>query len=198
MNDFWLCFVPIFVAMDAIGTLPLFVQMTEGLDRSTTRRVIMQSMLTAALVALAFLLIGKGVFSLLGITTEDFMIAGGVLLFLFAVSSLLDIKSNLSTADREGIGAVPLGVPLVVGPAVLTTSLVLLGRRGPFPTATAIMVNILIAGMVFHLAGPITRILGKTGTRTISKLVALLLGAIAVMMIRRGLTFFITGHMPPV
>jgi multiple antibiotic resistance protein len=196
MTEFWLCFVPIFVAMDAIGALPVFLGLTEGLERHRVRRVILQSMLTATGVAVVFLFVGQAIFRLLGITTADFMIAGGVLLFLFALSSLLDFGHERPKADPESVGAVPLGVPLIVGPAVLTTALALIESQGIITTAAATLVNILIAGVVFCCAGPITRVLGKTGARTVSKLVALLLGAIAVMMIRRGLTFIITGETP--
>ena len=81
MRDFWLCFVPLFVAVDAIGVLPMYLSLTEGLDPSRVRRVLLQSVATATAVALAFLGGGKALMTLLGITVADFMIAGGVLLF---------------------------------------------------------------------------------------------------------------------
>jgi multiple antibiotic resistance protein len=80
MLEFWLCFVPLFVAVDALGTLPIFISLTAGLDRARVRKVLWQSLLTATAVALAFLGVGKGIFALLGITVADFMIAGGSLL----------------------------------------------------------------------------------------------------------------------
>lgn len=191
MTEFWLCFVPLFVATDAIGTLPLLVGMTEGLDAVQIKRVVLQSVLVAMAVALLFLLFGQVVLQWLGITVADFLIAGGALLFIISVSGLLDVQKAGPVLDARTLGAVPLGVPLVAGPAVLTTILLLLGEHGAVVTAIAVYVNIIIAGIVFLLSGLIIRILGKTGVKTISKLSSLLLAAIAVMMIRRGVVAII-------
>ena len=90
----------------------------------------------------------------------------------------------------------PLGVPLIVGPAVLTTSLILLGEYGSVLTVAAVVANILIAGVVLWLAQPINRLLGSPGSKTVSKLASLLIAAIAVMFIRRGVMSTIAaGHM---
>ncbi len=86
MTDFWLCFVPLFVAVDAVGLLPVYLGLTEGFSASEHRRVLWQSMLTAMIVALAFLWVGRAAFRFLGITEPDFMIAGGILLFGFSMS----------------------------------------------------------------------------------------------------------------
>jgi len=86
-----------------------------------------------------------------------------------------------------------LGVPLIVGPAVLTTILILVQEYGPLATVAALIVNILIAGFTFWLYAPIISLLGKSGTRTVSKLAALLLAAIAVMMVRKGVMLLLSG-----
>jgi len=87
---------------------------------------------------------------------------------------------------------VPIGVPLITGPAVLTTSLLLINEHSIFITAAAISVNILIAGGVFYFAPFINRVLGKTGSKTVSKITSLLLAAIGVMIVRRGIAIFIS------
>ncbi len=186
MKTFWLCFVPLFVAVDAVGVLPAFLGMTDGLTRERVRRVIGQSVVTAAGVALAFLLIGRGVFRLLGILVQDFMIAGGVLLFVYSLNDLLAVEERRRKVDADSLGVVPLGVPLISGPAVLTTSLLLLNEHGFVPTAAALVVNVALAGAVFASAEFIHRLLGKAGARAASKLASLLLAAIAVMMVRKG------------
>lgn len=89
------------------------------------------------------------------------------------------------------MGAVPIGVPLITGPAVLTTSMLLINEHSLFITSLAIIANILIAGTVFFMAPLINRIIGKTGSKTISKITSLLLAAIGVMIIRRGIAIFI-------
>ncbi|HVO65436.1 MAG TPA: MarC family protein [Syntrophales bacterium] len=193
MNKFWFCFFPIFMAVNVIGVLPMFMSITDGLDRPKINRIIVQSVVTATVVAVIFLAIGKVILDLLGITVSDFMIAGGTLLFIISLNDLLYIESRWSQIDPESMGAVPLGVPLIVGPAVLTTILILVNEHGPLATVAALIVNIMIAGMTFWLYAPIMRLLGKSGARTVSKLAALLLAAIAVMMVRKGVTLLLAS-----
>lgn len=197
MDVFWLCFVPLFVAVDAIGTLPMFMNFTEGLDVPRVRRVVMQSTLTAMAVALAFLAIGQVVLGLLGITVADFMIAGGALLFVLSLNDMLAFEKKELPIDPESLGAVPLAVPLIVGPAVLATSILLVSQYGFFVTAVATLLNILIAGIIFSYSGFINGIMGKSGAKTISKLASLILASIAVMMVRRGIAIFLTQGMSP-
>jgi len=187
MRAFWLCFVPLFVAVDAIGVLPMFMSLTQNIDSRRIRRVIYQSIVTATMVALIFLAIGTWVLKLLGITVADFMVAGGILLFVISMSDLLTAEKIQRQVDPESLGAVPLGVPLITGPAVLTTSIILINEYGLAATAAAIVINILIAGVVFFFAGSIHLFLGKAGAKTISKIASLLLAAIAVMMVRKGI-----------
>jgi len=193
MNKFWLCFFPIFMAVNVIGVLPMFMNFTEGLDRPKINRIIVQSVVTATIVALIFLAVGKVILNLLGITVSDFMIAGGILLFIISLDDLISMERRWSQIDPESLGAVPLGVPLIVGPAVLTTILILVQEYGPLATVAALIVNMLLTGITFWLYAPIIRLLGKSGARTVSKLAALLLAAIAVMMVRKGIVLLLTG-----
>ena len=91
----------------------------------------------------------------------------------------------------NGIGAVPLGTPLIVGPAVLTTSMVIVSHYGLIPTLISVLVNIVLAGLVFYLSAFLIKVLGEAGAKALSKIVSLLLAAIAVMLIRRGLQQFL-------
>ena len=191
MEHFWVCFVPLFVAVDALGVLPLFLGLTEGLDRRKVRRVIFQSVATAVAVALAFLAGGKALLNLLGITVADFMVAGGLLLFAISMTDLLSTEKTQRHVDADSLGAVPLGVPLVAGPAVLTTSLILLDQYGIVPTAVSVLLNILIAGVLFLFADPIHRVLGRAGAKIVSKIASLLLASIAVMIVRKGVLSFL-------
>ena len=187
MHDFWLCFFPLFVAVDAVGILPLFMHLTEGVEPRVVRRVIVQSMVTALAVALAFLAVGQWVFHYLGITVADFLIAGGILLFTISLTDVITVEKRVAQVDTDSLGVVPIGVPLIVGPAVLTTIFVLVGEYGVAPVVAATVVNIGIAGAVFWLSEPIHRLLGRSGSRALSKLAGILLAAIAVMMVRKGL-----------
>lgn len=191
MIEFWLCFVPLFVAVDAVGVMPIFLSLTQGMDRDKVRQAIYRSVATATVVALAFLVLGTAILDLLGITVADFMVAGGILLFVLAIGDLLANEKLQRQVDANSLGAVPLGVPLITGPAVLTTSMLLLNQYGAAWTAAAIIANILIAGTVFFFASTIGRVLGQVGEKIISKIAMLLLAAIGVMMVRKGVEAFI-------
>lgn len=193
MEEFLLCFVPLFVAVDAVGVLPMFIGLTDGIEPHKTNRIIYQSIMTATLVALAFIAIGTATLKLLGITMTDFMVAGGVLLFIISISDLLTTEKAQRKVDPELLGAVPLGVPLLAGPAVLTTSVLLVNEYGFLQTAAAITANIFIAGIMFRFAKFINHLLGNAGVRIVSKITSLLLAAIGVMIVRKGITSLISG-----
>jgi len=185
VTTFWLCFVPLFVAVDVIGTLPLFVGLTEGLPDERVRKVVVQSVITAMIAALLFVLVGPAFLSSVGITVADFMIAGGILLLVFSIGDMHS-TAKPQQVDVDSLGIVPVGVPLITGPAVLTTSILLLNQYGLIATAAAVITNIVLAGFVLAGSRHVYRVLGKTGTKALSKLANIVLAAIGVMMIRRG------------
>lgn len=188
-----LVFLPLFVAVDAVGVLPLFMGLTEGLTKLQVRKIIIQSAVTAFAVSFIFLAVGKLVLDILGITVPDFMIAGGVLLFAIALTDMLRYNKHDLLVDPDSLGAVPLGIPLIVGPAFLTTTILLLNQFGLKLTAVSITLNIILAAVIFFMSGFINKFLGKAGSKTVSKLANLLLAAIAVMMVRKGIFSFISG-----
>jgi len=191
-RDILLSFISIFVAVDAIGVLPIFVSLTEGIERSERTKIIVQSMLTALCLAVGFIFLGKAVFRILGITIGDFMVAGGAILFCLAITDIINpVKKR--RIPTEGLGAVPLGTPLIVGPAVLTTCLVIISQYGLLATLIAVMVNILLAGMIFESSSVLMKVLGEAGSKALSKIMSLMLAAIAVMLTRKGIAQ-ILGH----
>ena len=188
MHAFLLAFIPLFVAVDAVGTLPILLGLLEPIGVARRRQVITQSVLTAATVAAVFVLAGRPLLRLLGVTASDFMIAGGVLLFVLSLRDLLAAGKPRHRIDQKTVGAVPIGVPLITGPAVLTTCMLLVEQPGMFlVTLLAVVVNVVIAGAIFWFAVPISTRLGSAGTKVLSKIASLLLAAIAVMMVRRGI-----------
>lgn len=186
MREFLSVFVPLFVAVDAIGSLPLLLGMLEHVEEARRRRVIVQSVLTAASVAAVFVIGGRHLLALLGVTPSDFMIAGGSLLFLLSLADLLSAGKPRRRIDLETVGAVPIGVPLITGPAVLTTVMLLVAQKGMLPTLAATLLNVLLAGAFFWFAVPVTRLLGGAGTKVLSKIASLVLASIGVMMVRQG------------
>jgi len=190
IKSIFLSFIPLFVAVDAIGVLPIFVSLTEGLEQKARTKVILQSMLTAAGLAIGFVLVGKLVFKFLGITMGDFMIAGGAILFCLAIIDMVSPTKERRIPSPE-LGAVPLGTPLIAGPAVLTTSMLVVSQYGLVPTVISLLTNILLAGLLFRLSFVLMKFLGEAGTKALSKITSLLLAAIAVMLIRKGLGQFL-------
>jgi multiple antibiotic resistance protein len=184
---FFLCFIPMFVAVDPIGILPNFMALTGGLNRLQMRKVLSQSLLTALAVSVVFMVLGKWVLGYLGITVADFMIAGGALLFVFSLKDLTSSGAEERAPLDEGVGAVPIGVPLIAGPGLLTTLLVLVGQYGYLMVSVALTVNLALAGLCLVFSQALSRFLGKTGSRTVGKIANLLLAAIAVMFMRKGL-----------
>lgn len=193
VKDILLAFIPIFVAVDAIGVLPIFVSLTKGLTRRERLRVILQSVFTAICLAVGFIFLGKAVFALLGITVGDFMVAGGAILFCIGVIDIVNPGKRLQIPSKE-LGVVPLGTPLIVGPAVLTTSLIIIGEYGLYPTLISVLINILLAGLIFSSSEVLIKTLGEAGSRALSKITSLLLAAIAVMMIRKGIFLLLSIH----
>lgn len=191
MSKYFLAFVPIFVAVDALGMLPVFLSLTEGMEKGKKNTLIRHSTLTALLVALAFLFIGKFLFDCLGITISDFMVAGGAILFIISIRDLLTFSK--SARMTEDLGVVPLAVPLMVGPAVLASSLILLNSFGASATIFSLVSNILLCGVILFFSDALARFLGATGSNTLSKISNLLLAAIGVMLMRRGIGDFLTA-----
>jgi len=194
INIFALAFIPVFVAMDPVGILPLYISFTKDMGAAQKRRITIEALGTALAVTVVFMFIGKGFFRVLGITVADFQIAGGLLLLIISIMDMINPTKEMRNpgSDAEG-GVVPLGIPLIAGPAVLTTELLLLQQYGMPATAAALIANLVLAGVGFMLAGKITKILRPGGVRAISKVISLLLAAIAVMMIRLGIETIIRG-----
>lgn len=185
---FLLCFVPLFVAIDAPGTLPLVLSFTEGMKRKERFKVINTAILTASIVGLAFLFAGEFVLNLLAISVGHFAIAGGILLLALSLRDLVAGKLMETPLKEEMISVVPIGTPLTVGPATLTTLLLLTDEYGLGIVLWAFVLNLFIAWVIFLKGEAIAHFLGQGGLRAISKLASLLLAAIAVRMIVKGIT----------
>ena len=182
----FLPFIPFFVAFDALGILPIFVSLTGEMAPPERKKVVRQSILTAFLVSIGFLVVGKSVFAFLGISVSDFKVAGGILLFILAVVDLI-FPEKTRTFPKETLGVVPIGIPLIVGPAVLTLLLMVVNTYGLMSTIFCLILNLFIVWFVFSQSQWIIRILKEGGAKGIGKVSSLLLAAFAVMVIRTGI-----------
>lgn len=191
METFLLAFIPLFVAIDVFGVLPLFVSLTDNMDDRRRKTLTLEATLTAFVISLIFLTAGRLLFSFLGITESDFRVGGGIVLLVLAVNDLLFSKERKRDPETS-VGVVPIGIPLIMGPAALTTIIILVDSYGYVWTIASLVVNMLIVLLVFSQSKTIAGVMGKAGSRAIAKVVALFLAGIAVMMIRSGITDMLT------
>jgi multiple antibiotic resistance protein len=194
MQNFSLAFVSLFVALDVIGLIPLYLSMTGSMSEKARRKVVDTSMFVALGVAVLFSFVGQSVFRHLGIEIFDFRVAGGIILLLVA---LADLVGHQEAANRGtgSTGIVPLAVPLITGPAVLTTLILQVNSYGYAVTLLALVANYLLGWVALRNSGVVQRAIGQDGTVAISKIMALLLAAISVAMIRSGVFGAIQGYM---
>ena len=215
-HDFLLIFIPLFVAVDTAGVLPLFLALTEHYPEARRRSIARRATVVAAVVGLVFIVVGQAIFTFLGIHFADFQIAGGVLLFLLSVVDLLSSRSKpaidehaLLEHPETTLGTVPLAVPLIVGPATLTTSLLLVNTHSPryalwygpsagpilveTMVAAALVLNLVILFIAMWYSSYLVRLVGKNTMLVINKIVMILLAAIAVALIRQGITSIVKG-----
>jgi multiple antibiotic resistance protein len=188
-------FIPLFVAIDIVAILPIYLSLTHGFSVKERKKAATESVATALLVGVVFIAMGEAIFRILGITNNDFKIAGGLVLLVFAVLDL--IRRTEETRKPAGkLGVVPIGVPLIAGPAVLTTLLVLVDHYGIAVTVVSFLMNLLIVWIVLKKGASIVAVLGEGGIVAVSKVMALLLASIAVMMIRIGIENIIVPVIP--
>lgn len=199
MNVYVEAFLPLFVAMNPMAVLPLFIGLTEGMSASARRRLVVQALTTAFVVALVILFAGQVIFRALGITMNDLRVGGGLILLVLSISDLVfseaqrRMPENGDANDASGIGVVPLGIPLIVGPAAITTILVSQQSYGYLPTLTVLLVNLALALVVYWAAPALIERLGAGTAKAIGKVASLFLAAIAVGMIRAGIVGMIGG-----
>lgn len=186
LEKFITAFLSLFVTMDPIGMVALYIGITHGIESQRIRKIRKEAIFTAGAVVILFLVLGKLIFKTLGITVGDFRIAGGLILFVLAARDLIS-NSEENKSFNENIGIVPLGVPLIAGPATITTSLILVDTTGVFATLTALITNLFLIYFGFSFSTKIKNKLGVRGLQAFSKIISLLLAALAINMIRRGL-----------
>ena len=193
-------FVTLFVVVDPIGTTPLFIALTRGMDARARRRVALRAIAVAAALLTLFGLAGEAVLGFVGISMPAFRIAGGLLLFLTALDMLFErrtarrekkVEDEQASPDDDP-SVFPLAIPLIAGPGAIAAMILLTGSaegdaRGQ-AVVFAVMAGVLALQLVLFLAGgPIERALGRTGTMVVTRLLGMLLAALAVQFVLDGL-----------
>jgi len=189
-------FVTLFVVIDPLGLIPLFIAMTQGMAPDQRRSVGLRACVIAAVLLTLFGLLGEKLLRFVGISMPAFRIAGGILLFLTALDMLFERRTQRREGQKTDTAhdpsVFPLAMPLIAGPGALAAMILLVGQSGPGWQGTSVVLALMLAviGVIFLLfqaAGPIERALGRTGTMVITRLLGMLLAALSVQFVIDGI-----------
>lgn len=207
MDEIGAAFVTLFVLVDPIGLAPIFVALTAGMSAETRRRIALRGVGVAFAVLAAFGLAGEQLLDLMGIGMPAFRISGGLMLFLIALDMLFESRSarraRNADAQEADPSVFPLATPLLAGPGAMAAMILLIGDREGDLAAQASVYAVLAAVLAVALAlflagGAIERALGPTGTRVVTRLLGVLLGALAIQFVLDGLAQAgLAGGPPP-
>lgn len=187
-------FATLFVVIDPPGLVPLFIALTQGMTPEHRRRLALRACLIAAGLLLLFGLAGESILSFVGITMPAFRIAGGILLFLTALDMLFERRTQRregqKTEPDHDPSVFPLAIPLIAGPGAIATMILLVGEAPGWSGTFAVlglMALVLATTFLFLLASPpLERLLGRTGTIVITRLLGMLLAALSVQFVIDG------------
>ncbi len=190
-------FATLFVVIDPPGLIPLFIALTPGMDPAHRRNVALRACLVAAGILTAFGLLGEAVLEFIGISMPAFRIAGGMLLFLTALDMLFERRTQrregqTAEAHPDDPSVFPLALPLIAGPGAIATMILLVGQaRGDWGKILSVHLvmaaTIAAAFAMMMIAGPVGRLLGRTGTVVITRILGMLLAALSVQFVIDGI-----------
>jgi len=183
--------IALFIIVDPLGNVPIFLGLTEKMNKEGRRKTFRTATLVGLILLLCFALAGHEIFSFFGITIYSFMIAGGILLLIIAIRILISGGWKETVASSESIGAVPIAVPLLVGPGAITTTILTLQTSGIVVTLASVIITFGIVWAVLHFVEPIYKFLGKTGSIVIARILAMFIAAIAIGYILEGLKYYL-------
>lgn len=197
-------FVTLMVTIDPPGLAPLFLALTRGMNRKERGQVALRASLTAFVVLTLFAVAGAQILALFGITLGAFRIAGGLLLFWIAFEMIFEKRQERHeksavvaiTKDHiRNIAAFPLAIPLIAGPGAISATILLAGTLSDATSRLAligiILVCIAASYVVFFLAERVDRFLGETGRSILTRLLGVILAALAVQFVADGIRTFI-------
>ena len=189
-------FVALFVIIDAIGNVPIFIGLLEGFTEEDRRQIIKRAIIIALLTLFIVTFTGNIIFMLLNIQMYSFKVAGGILLLIIAIEMLFGRKSRTETSEdteekKHDLTVTPLAIPLLTGPGALTTGIVLYdSTAGDINKVMILMASILLSFLVSYIilikSPKVFKYLGKTGTKVVVRVMGLLLLSIAVQFIING------------
>jgi multiple antibiotic resistance protein len=185
--------IVLFIIVDPFGNVPIFMGLTEKMNTPQRRKVFNTATLVGIILLLVFAFTGQQIFLIFGISIYSFEVAGGLLLLIISMRILISGSLHEDVESPESLGAVPIAMPLLVGPGAITTTILSLQEYGTIITIIAVLVVLLIAWIIFRYVESVYKFLGKTGAIVIARVMALLIAAIAVQYILIGVSHFLTS-----
>ena len=179
--------IALFVVIDPIGNIPLFIAFTKKLEKAEHKTVSKTAILTAAALLLLFGVAGTQILQLFGITIFSFMIAGGTLLFIIAIELLTYGEWRFAGSVKEDVGVVPIAFPLLAGPGSITAVIISYQTSGFLITFSSIIIVMAITYVILRMVNPIYKVLGNRGSMIVSRVFAVIIAAIAVEYIVKGI-----------
>src|SRR5262245_2203947 len=194
-------FISILILVDPPGTVPAFMALTARYTPERRRKTVLVASVVATLTLMGFAAVGNVVFRVLGLTLPAFQIAGGVILFLVALDMIRgqrttkerpeEVKGYEDTSEEADVAVAPLAIPMLAGPAALSTVAVLMAHAKDTAEASVVYLAIALTGLICYvtlrLAVPIQKRLGATGVQILGRVLGLVLAGIGVQFILNGL-----------
>jgi multiple antibiotic resistance protein len=180
----------LFIIVDPFGDIPIFMGLTEKLTNKEQRKVFNTACLVGFILLLVFAFTGQEIFQLFGVDIASFEIAGGVLLLIISIQILLSGTVHKDVDSPESIGAVPIAMPLLVGPGAITTTIFNLQTYEVYITVFSVLIVLSLTWVILRYIGTVYRYLGKTGSLVIARVMSLLIAAIAIQYILNGVEAF--------
>ena len=182
--------IVLFIIVDPLGNIPIFMSLTEEMSENQKNKVFKTAILVAFILLLIFSLTGQQILNIFGVSIFSFEIAGGILLLIIAIKILLTGSLTDMKESPESVGAVPLAMPLLVGPGAITTTILNLQYYGVVITAISVFVVLILSWAILRYVNVVYRFLGKMGALIIARVMAMLIAAIAVQYVLIGLMHF--------
>jgi multiple antibiotic resistance protein len=185
--------IVLFIIVDPFGSVPIFMSLTEKMVEAQKRKVFNTATLIGVILLLVFAFTGQQIFLIFGISLYSFEVAGGILLLIIAIRILISGSPHGNVESPESIGAVPIAIPLLVGPGAITTTILNLQAFGTLVTIMSVLVVLFVTWLILRYLSSIYQFLGKTGSIVIARVMALLIAAIAVQYILVGISHFLAN-----
>ena len=197
----------IFFIVDPLGTAPIFLAITEGQTAPERNRTALRASVAAFLILVVFAFVGEWILRLLRVTISSFQIAGGILIFLIALSMLQARRSRAKSTPQEehekqegeDVAIFPLAIPMLSGPAAITTVMVLINLANSPLHRGLVMLAITLTGLFCYLilraSGRLLKLLGQTGINVLTRLMGLLLAVISVQFVIDGIKAAFLGSL---